>query len=641
MPTLNSRGQAAMGQAGGPGSVDRRVLLDPGGELCWVTDDLLIGNTGSDAAGWQVVAINLTGAWIPLAPGANTLCAGGGRWLGWADPAKGGAGLFGSITHPAAGPRGAGPDGTLAYCRDYQSGRGLVLQAPDGTETEAPADIYALDVQVLGPTSALWNDGHDHTEVLGRAPVRPALPSWRLRLVTVDSVDYLIYWSEGTGLVVQVDGAADGWILEPRPIAFNHGAREVNGALVVTWSTTSGEGPNDLVTVTVDRTQPRVPLVPSVQVPAIGRPLWVGPFYFGAGKVAFPGNCTLPVVQGAPRLLLTSRAGDVLAAYVAGNPDGDVDALERAIAASQQLGPEPVLAYWTAAAQRGRLPHGAAIVGVEAYRHVDESLAVFETRVAAAVARIADRAFLIAQCYSSNANNTADLVSLVPIYARLARAHATIEGILVFSAGARASGWDDHPEVRDAWRRLTEGIAGTPAVPPASDPGPTAPPPPPPHSPPVDPPGPPAASRFALAKEVTMSEPTRVALRLGQYFASVDPAEMGTRLYGFGPLRFKKETARTDPHAAFTMTPIGSNKFLVRPESVPTGAVSIDATEFSGEIAEEFGIKPNVADGDVGPDSYEALSGWTLGVTGVVILLVHYNRNGEQYESACLTMVKL
>ena len=253
-----------MGIGDGPGSVDTRVLLTPGGDLCWMTDDTLIAQTRAD--GYRVVQMPLSGLpRITLAGAANALCAGGGRWLGWASD----IGLFGSLgSKPQAGLVAAGPDGTLAYCPDYQTGLGLVLSGPDGWEQViADAQVVDRQCQVLGPLRAIWLDARGGVRAYGLPDPIPALRPGRMRLVVVDGVRWLVYWAEGTGLVAQVDGASDGYILEQRPIAFNHDA-VANGQLVVAWSTTQGEMPDDLVTVTVDRAAPRVRLVAPLPVPA-------------------------------------------------------------------------------------------------------------------------------------------------------------------------------------------------------------------------------------------------------------------------------------------------------------------------------------------------------------------------------------
>src|SRR5690606_17184619 len=138
-----------------------------------------------------------------------------------------------------------------------------------------------------------------------------------------------------------------------------------------------------------------------------------------------------------------------------------------------------VLAYVPRRAQHA-LPTSAAIQGIEAYIGTDETDAQFVARIRTAIAQ-SPRCVLIAQCYSSNHTLTPDLRRVPGLVARLARDHANVEGILVFSAGPwRATGWRDHPEVHGLWRQVFAGITGAPpiAVRPTPTPQPTPQPPP-------------------------------------------------------------------------------------------------------------------------------------------------------------------
>jgi hypothetical protein len=132
-----------------------------------------------------------------------------------------------------------------------------------------------------------------------------------------------------------------------------------------------------------------------------------------------------------------------------------------------------------------------------------------------------------------------------------------------------------------------------------------------------------------------MSEPKRVGLRLGQFFAAVDRTKHP--FPGWFGLKFKDAA----PVEAFTLVApqAGNPKLLIRPESVPGAALSADATEYSGDLASEFGVKPDVSESSWG--GYEAWNGWTLGADGISIVLVEYDRDGAKYASACLTVVEL
>lgn len=270
MPRLNAHGVALLGRSGGPASVNGRIIIDPGGgPASWLNGDTILVNTNARAV-WEVLAVSVKdpSVRILLQPGgANDLAAGGDRWLSWAA----GYGLDGSLGHlAAAGLRGAGLDGTLAYCPDRQVGVGLVLAAPDGSEVNVPGaivyDEYSL--QVLGPSTALWYDGARVNTFGDIPPLVFAVPPGKTRLVHLPGEDWLVYWSESLqALVAHVNGATDGYRLQEGPFAFNHDAVAVDGELVVAWSLTQGEGPSDGVTVQVDRSRPRVPLVVAPEPP--------------------------------------------------------------------------------------------------------------------------------------------------------------------------------------------------------------------------------------------------------------------------------------------------------------------------------------------------------------------------------------
>lgn len=267
MPKLNGYGQAVMGIGDGVVSVDKRPILYRAGAACWLTDDRVLANALEPDGAWAVVLYRFDGE-VELVEdppvGANELAAGGGRWLGW-NPWRG---MFGSLGHkPSAGVIAAGRDGTLAYCRDRDVGRGFVLNGPDGRELDV-GGVYVFDMHVLSPTSALWYDGRG-IDAVGRRLPRFACPPGRTRLATVAGEDWLVYWSEGVGLIAQIDGETSGYVLETRPLAFNHDAVAVGGELIVAWSTTQGEGPNDLVVRLIARDKPRVPLgvPPSIPIP--------------------------------------------------------------------------------------------------------------------------------------------------------------------------------------------------------------------------------------------------------------------------------------------------------------------------------------------------------------------------------------
>lgn len=240
---------------------------------------------------------------------------------------------------------------------------------------------------------------------------------------------------------------------------------------------------------------PYDPAVTYAPVVRIGRPLWFGFFEF-APALDLPRNCAVPVVQGAPWLDVTGPGWR----YVSGASDGAIADIEAAIRTAT-TGPAPVVAYVPRKAQV-HLPTIADIQGIEAYLGVTETDAQFIARMTASILECG-RCVLIAQCYTSNTTLTGDLRRLPGLISQLARDHAHVEGILIFSGSGRATGWQDHPEVHAAWRQVFAGITGTPAV--------IAPVPSDPPSAPIPDPGPqpaPAPPVVPPATEVpTMTQP--------------------------------------------------------------------------------------------------------------------------------------
>jgi len=177
--------------------------------------------------------------------GANAMAGGGGRWL-----ADGAGFVYGSLGDiPGAALIGVAPDGTCAYYPNAASGIGLVIVDPDGTRHDYPNVIAKPAPHVVKAGQVIWQGG-----AVGRAPVRPALPNAAgPQLVTVDGEDWIVYWSQGVGVVAQVDGEASGWILDTREREYNVSIAEVDGQLQIAWSVTDGEGPRDVVVCAVSR----------------------------------------------------------------------------------------------------------------------------------------------------------------------------------------------------------------------------------------------------------------------------------------------------------------------------------------------------------------------------------------------------
>jgi hypothetical protein len=272
-----------------------------------------------------------------------------------------------------------------------------------------------------------------------------------------------------------------------------------------------------------------------LDMPRIGRPLWLAWLTFGAPEIAPPANADLRVDAD---MLVRALDGRVIAQYVAAEADGTYAGLEAAIAAARVKRPGvPVLAYWPWKLQGGPIPT-SEYVGIEAYRPNDVPLATFSQRLYD-LAQRCPRPWLIAQCYTSNEYNTKDLLSLVPVYARLCQTLPSIVGIAAFSGSGRKTGYQDHPEVWDAWRTLFAGITGAPTI---ADPVPAGPvdlpPAPSEHPAPATPPSTPP-----VAAPLTPPEPSpflthahpfgglmEIFLKVAGKYTGVDPHPITSRI---------------------------------------------------------------------------------------------------------------
>ncbi|HXG71340.1 MAG TPA: hypothetical protein VNJ04_12110 [Gemmatimonadaceae bacterium] len=395
--------------------------------------------------------------------GANTLAAGGGSWLAWLS----GYGLYGAAglvdaraclagtSQEQDGRGAASPDGSIAICRDQQSGVGFAIVGPGGDVTQEQPDTIALSMQVLDSTTAVWVDAQNRVRACGRLPdpAPLATPVYAVRAIQLSGAWYVLA-SVGDGLVLHPwADATRGWRVVTGEAFYP--AIMATGAFTadVAYAARAGELPEDLRTAHVDVSAPMVSLGVAQPMARIGRALWCGFFEFVPASL--PGNCRLTV---GVDMVVRALDGRSVTQYVNAADDSNVDQLEAAIAVAKRQRPSlPVLAYWTRRAQAGRAPIGADIIGIEAYCGTDESLTFFEGRIRSAVERVR-RAALIAQTYTSNAAQTANLAPLVPIYARIARDHPNVEMILGFSGSGRATGLQDHPEVIPLWQQLAAGI---------------------------------------------------------------------------------------------------------------------------------------------------------------------------------------
>jgi hypothetical protein len=323
----------------------------------------------------------------------------------------------------------------------------------------------------------VWGDGMRRLRSSGLPAPQQVESAFEPVTAEIEGAIWIAYNTQNDRLLLhRLEDASRGFVLATVP-AYGVRMRSAGPGLIeACWFGNPGEiGPATRARVTIADAQPFS--AAAVDVPSVGRAVWAGWYAFLDAPIDPQGNCGLYVGPGQDGYLRTSD-GRPIAQYAAAQHDSDVDELDARIQALQASDPAvPALAYWTLQAQGIRLPN-APIVGVEAYCKTVETLTGFEARVRNTVRRV-PRAWLIAQCYTSNASNTSDLAALVPIYARILRDCRNVEGVLVFSGNGRATGYQDHPEVQSLWRALFASIdvpdlgtvipdPGTPAEPPAA-----------------------------------------------------------------------------------------------------------------------------------------------------------------------------
>jgi hypothetical protein len=488
MPLISRLGHVLAGGGGVQGSVNGTPYPFPTyGGGAWLTDEqtIVAGRDGK----LHTFNVRTQEHEVLSYYAGNDIVAGGGRWLAWKS-----SGVYGSVALPDAPNPGliaAGPDGTLVYVPDRQDGRSPVFLAPDGTSWNAPGAIV-YDVQVFSPRSAMWTF---QNVVYTHEYPRPATLTnvGRPRRAVINGEDWIVYWSEGTGLVAHPwTNPRAGFLIETRPLAFAHDAVGIDGQLRVVYSSTQGEAPQDIVTRTYTPDMPRVDLTALVGVAPFAQPLWSGYFYQWSNKygdnASAPGNCTVVVEAGVASRVPTSQAlivsvdafdisqamwqARVPAVWVSGGNEDDLEtaAAQARVVMQKFTGTKPVIGYLDKG-RWGRGVKGIDIFGIQAYASVSESLSQFEQRVRDQITMLSPygRLALHFQNYDTNDALTRDLVSLQSVFARLARYDAVV-ACLRFSDGralpdGSRGGTRTHPELYSYHKAFDAAITQTPAIP--------------------------------------------------------------------------------------------------------------------------------------------------------------------------------
>lgn len=263
MPRFSVKGRVAAGIAGAGVSIDGKVVATTAGGEEWLNaNSVVYSRKVAEPDQWGVFSHDGLVEKALDPKGANRLYGGGEVWAAWTP-----SGIRSNLhpAMPAAGLFGVGPDGTMAFCRNFGSGVGLVLRAPDGAEVELTTTAVK-DVQVLGRRDALWVAAGRIKSSLPLAgdPITPVGYCEVPRLTSSPTQTFLIYFNSdavGERLVVQTkwDSPVGYTLLEAPPNglrAFRPDLKWLDGKLYAVWSVTEGAGPASIRKVEVDLTQP-------------------------------------------------------------------------------------------------------------------------------------------------------------------------------------------------------------------------------------------------------------------------------------------------------------------------------------------------------------------------------------------------
>lgn len=352
-------------------------------------------------------------------------------------------------------PFAISPEGDI--CIKPFSNIGATVLAADGSPTQTLSTGDAQEIQLLSGKRWHWMIG------------RKSYANFPMIGQPVEDCYSVRCTESGVALYQRVsDGALifNHKIVKPGGYYYNYDVTKIDNTYWITWATSTA----DTNAQFMDFTEEQLAGFPSIDAPSVivypkitRNDLYMGWFQFGNVRPSLPSNCELWTINGE----LWSNAEADLAQFANGTPESSLDALNAEMARRPKL-PVPWIPYWTRSMHQGPLPTpppGATmVVGVDGYKWADESLPGWEFRLRSAIAKCPNAA-IIAQCYTSNTLLESDLLSLIPVYVKLCNELHNVKMLLIFSGSGRATGYQDHPEVHEAWQAAFSGITGVPALP--------------------------------------------------------------------------------------------------------------------------------------------------------------------------------
>ena len=166
--------------------------------------------------------------------------------MGGDDPRRQAADVRKPGDMPGAGVADVALDGTLVYQPDYFSNFGLTIVPPTGNVPCAAGRRRDLALRRSGWAGDLARWGRRTAGAQARARLG------RSAAGGADGEAWLLYWSEGVGLILQPDGATEGYTIA-LPNGYDNDLIALGGELVAAIGTTQGEGPNDVLILRANR----------------------------------------------------------------------------------------------------------------------------------------------------------------------------------------------------------------------------------------------------------------------------------------------------------------------------------------------------------------------------------------------------